>query len=333
MSKGVEISDLTGIKAAKNLQIIQLVVVVVAILAIWAPNASLFFHPVYALHATHIPDPNQMSTSPTAKLVYGNREYTMSPFILIQGGQLNKVQLPSLPGDNNASLTVQTGDPISFHFNKHPTKVDAFITDYDGDVPSLHPLTQTSPNTFQVSGPIGIWEIEVHAIFPRNQYMSFTTLANVKGNSFGTQSLGSTSCIQDKLRIAEVKDSNSNNSNILATSLNNANDTNGSQTPTWSATGKGSWIQVDLGQQKAICNLDISFTNGDKVINFFTIQTSTDGVHYVSQGSAQNTGMVSGREQFNLHNSPITARFVKLVFQGNMQGNTYNIKQLTVNGS
>jgi hypothetical protein len=171
-------------------------------------------------------------------------------------------------------------------------------------------------------------------------------LANVKGNSFGTQSLGSTSCTQDKLKIAGVTDSNTNNSNIqatglnntsnsniLATGLNNGNDTNLSQTPTWSATGKGSWIQVDLGQQKAICNLDISFANGDKIINFFTIQTSTDGVHYVPQGTAQNTGMVSGREQFNLQNSPITARFVKLVFQGNMQGDSYNIKQLIVNGS
>jgi F5/8 type C domain-containing protein len=331
MRKGVEISYLKEIKAAKSLKVILLAVV--TILAIWAPSTSLLSHQVNALHVSHIQDPSQVSTTPTARLVYGDREFIMSPFVSVQGGQLNKVQLPSLPGDNNASLTVQTGDPISFHFNKHPTKVDAFITDYDGDIPSLHPLTQTSPNTFQVSGPIGIWEIEVHAIFPKNQYVSFTTLANVKGNSFGTQSLGSTSCTQDKLKIAGVTDSNTNNSNILATGLNNGNDSNLSQTPTWSATGKGSWIQVDLGQQKAICNLDISFTNGDKVINFFTIQTSTDGVHYVYQGTGQNTGMVSGREQFNLQNSPITARFVKLVFQGNMQGDTYNIRQLTVNGS
>lgn len=332
MRKGVEISYLKEVKAAKSIKVIVLSVVIV--FAISAPSTSLLFHPVNALHVSHMQDPNQVSTTPTARLVYNNREFIMSPFISVQGGQLNKVQLPSLPGDNNASLTLQTGKPISFHFNKRPTKVDAFITDYDGDVPSLHPLTQTSPNTFQVSGPIGIWEIEVHAIFPKNQYMSFTTLANVKGNSFGTQSLGSNpSCTQDKLKIAGVTDSNTNNSNILTTGLNNGNDTNVSQTPTWSATGKGSWIQVDLGQQKAICNLDISFANGDKVINFFTIQTSTDGVHYVPQGTAQNTGMVSGREQFNLQNSPITARFVKLVFQGNMQGDTYNIKQLTVNGS
>jgi hypothetical protein len=120
---------------------------------------------------------------------------------------------------------------------------------------------------------------------------------------------------------------------MLATALNNGNTTENGQTPTWSASGKGSWIQLDLGQQKAICNLEIAFTNGDKAINFFTIQTSTDGVHYLSHGSVQNTGMVSGRELFSLQDSPITARFVKLVFQGNMQGDTYNLKQLTVNGS
>jgi hypothetical protein len=331
MIKGLEILKLKEIKA-KNIQFILLSVV--TIFAIWAPITSLMFQSAFALDASQSSNSNQVSIPPTAKLVYGSHEYTMSPFILIQGGQLNKVQMPSLPGDNNARLTVQSGDPISFDFSKHPTRLDAFITDYDGDIPSLHPLTQIGPNTFQVSGPIGIWEIEVHAIFPKDQYLSFTTLANVKSNSIGAQSLGSnTSCTQNKLEVAGVTDSNSNNSKMLATALNNGNTTENGQTPTWSASGKGSWIQLDLGQQKAICNLEIAFTNGDKAINFFTIQTSTDGVHYLSHGSVQNTGMVSGRELFSLQDSPITARFVKLVFQGNMQGDTYNLKQLTVNGS
>ncbi len=259
----------------------------------------------------------------------------MSPFILSDGGQLNKVGFPALPGDTNANVIVLPGNKVSFEFSKQPTKIDAFITDYDGDIPSVHPLKQVGPSAFQISGPSGIWQIEVHALFPNNQYMSYTTLANVQGNSIGSQSLSpQVSCgPQNRLQIASVSDSNNNNSNTLVTTLNNGNNTNNNAVPTWSASGKGSWVQLDLGQEKSICNLEIGFVNGDKSISFFTIQTSTDGVHFVNHGSVQNTGMNSGREQFTFSDSPVTARFVKLTFQGNTQGDVYNISDLKVIGS
>jgi hypothetical protein len=267
--------------------------------------------------------------------VYNNHKYGMSPFIFTDGGQLNKVLFPAQPGDTNANLTVQSGNTVNFQFSKQPTKIDAFITDYDGDIPSVHPLKKVGPSAFQISGPLGIWQIEVHAVFPNNQYTSFTTLANVQGNSIGSQSLSpQASCgAQNRLQIAGVTDSNNNISNTIVNTLNNGNTTSNNPVPTWSATGKGSWVQLDLGQEKSICNLEIGFANGDKSINFFTIQTSTDGVHFVGHGSAQNTGMNSGREQFSLSDSPISARFVKLTFQGNTQGDIYNITDLKVIGS
>ena len=55
----------------------------------------------------------------------------MSPFIFTQGGHLNKVLFPALPGDTNAKLTVQPGNTVGFEFSKQPKKIDAFITDYD----------------------------------------------------------------------------------------------------------------------------------------------------------------------------------------------------------
>ena len=60
--------------------------------------------------------------------------------------------------------------------------------------------------------------------------------------------------------------------------------------------------------------LQIGFANGEKTINFFTTQTSEDGVHFISHGSVQNTGMSSGTERFTFFDSPVTARFVKLIF-------------------
>lgn len=308
---------------------------VVTILVISTPVLFSPFKVAYGASTSAGPISTPVSMAPQAKLVYNNHKYGMSPFIFTDGGQLNKVLFPAQPGDTNANLTVQSGNTVNFQFSKQPTKIDAFITDYDGDIPSVHPLKKVGPSAFQISGPLGIWQIEVHAVFPNNQYTSFTTLANVQGNSIGSQSLSpQASCgAQNRLQIAGVTDSNNNISNTIVNTLNNGNTTSNNPVPTWSATGKGSWVQLDLGQEKSICNLEIGFANGDKSINFFTIQTSTDGVHFVGHGSAQNTGMNSGKEQFSLSDSPISARFVKLTFQGNTQGDIYNITDLKVIGS
>jgi hypothetical protein len=325
---------LKGIEDTQNV-LVTTFLAVVTILVISTPVTFSPFKIAYAASTSAGPISTPVSIAPQAKLVFNNHKYGMSPFIFTDRGQLNKVLFPAQPGDTNANLTVQPGNTVSFQFSKQPTKIDAFITDYDGDIPSVHPLKKVGPSAFQISGPLGIWQIEVHAIFPNNQYTSFTTLANVQGNSIGSQSVSpQVSCgTQNRLQIAGVTDSNNNNSNTLVNTLNNGNTTSNNLVPTLSATGKGSWVQLDLGQEKSICNLEIGFANGDKSINFFTIQTSTDGVHFVSHGSAQNTGMNSGREQFGFSDSPVTARFVKLTFQGNTQGDTYNISDLKLIGS
>jgi F5/8 type C domain len=323
------------LKAIDTQNVLVTYLAVLTILVISTPVLFSPFKVAYAAITSAGPISTPVSIAPQAKLVYNNHKYGMSPFIFTDGGQLNKVLFPAQPGDTNANLTVQSGNTVNFQFSKQPTKMDAFITDYDGDIPSVHPLKKVGPSAFQISGPLGIWQIEVHAVFPNNQYTSFTTLANVQGNSIGSQSLSpQASCgAQNRLQIAGVTDSNNNISNTLVNTLNKGNTFSNNPVPTWSATGKGSWVQLDLGQEKSICNLEIGFANGDKSINFFTIQTSTDGVHFVGHGSTQNTGMNSGREQFSLSDSPIPARFVKLTFQGNTQGDIYNITDLKVIGS
>jgi hypothetical protein len=280
------------------------------------------------------------SVPPEARLLYNNHEFAMSPFIFVQEGQLNKVQFPALPGDTDPIVTVQPGSTVNFGFNSKPTKIEAFITDYDGDTPSVHTLKKVGPSSFEISGVPGVWQIEVHATFANSLYASYTALANVQGtnSSLGSQALAQQApCgVQDRLQVAAVMDSsnnNNNNNNAVVMALNNGNNNNSSANPIWSVTGKGSWVQLDLGQEKSICNLQIGFPDGDKTIKSFTILTSTDGVHFVSHGSVQNTGMISGNEQFSFSDSPIPARFVKLSFDGSTNGELYNISNLKVTGS
>ncbi|MFZ0510575.1 MAG: discoidin domain-containing protein [Candidatus Nitrosopolaris sp.] len=329
MNKGWD-RHLKGIGDTQSV-LITTFLAVVTIFVISTPFSP--FKTTHAATTSSGPISIAVSIAPQAKLVYNNHKYDMSPFIFIQGGQLSKVLFPALPGDTNAKLTVQPGNKVSFEFSKQPTKIDAFITDYDGDIPSIYPLKKVGASAFQILGPLGIWEIEVHAIFPNNQYASFTTLANVQGSFIASQSPSPQAVCgtQNRLQIAGVTDSNNDNSNMLVNTFNGSN-TNNNPPATWSATGKSSWVQLDLGQEKSICNLEIGFANGDKTINFFTIQTSTDGVHFVSHGSAQNTGMNSGAERFSFSDS-VTARFVKLIFYGNTLADIYRITDLKVIGS
>jgi hypothetical protein len=146
---------LKAIEDTENV-IITIFLAVVAIFVISTP--LLPFKITYAASTSSVP-----ISIAQAKVVYNNHKYDMSPFISTQGGHLSKVLFPALPGDTNAKLTVQPGNTVSFEFSKQPKKIDAFITDYDGDIPSVYPLKKVGASAFEISGPLGIWQIEVHA--------------------------------------------------------------------------------------------------------------------------------------------------------------------------
>ena len=163
----------------------------------------------------------------------------------------------------------------------------------------------------------------------RPVHASFTSLANVLGTtkSLSINSIGQeTACSNaSNLKIQGVTDNNNNINSLAVAQSFNSN--NGPPNVTaWSSTGKGAWMQFDLGREKSICKLLVGFANGDKIINSFSIQTSADGMHFVNEGTVQNTGMVSGGELFNIPNSPIQARYVKITFQSNGQGEISNFK-------
>jgi hypothetical protein len=113
----------------------------------------------------------------------------------------------------------------------------------------------------------------------------------------------------------------------------------------WSVKGKGSWILLDIGQQataankkatasSAVCNVEISFDKGDKVINLFTIQTSSDGIHFSQPVFYQNTGLVPGKEWYNANfdDQAIKARYIKITLLGNTQGDSYDVAEVKVLG-
>ncbi len=273
------------------------------------------------------------STPPEAQLIIHGQKITMSPFVFIEGGKFTKLGFPALPdSDSHSTFNVQEGSKISFEFSKKPLKVDAYIVDYDGDMPSALPLKQIGSNSFEIAKLPGIWNIEARVVFPGGKYTSYTALTNVLGSQYPESatinSIGQVGCGNpSNLQIQGVTDNdNKVNSLELAHSFNTNYNGSSPNVASWSSTGKGSWLQFDLGKEKSICRLLVGFANGDKAINFFSIQTSTDGIHFVDDGTVQNTGMISGGELYNIPNSPVQARYVKITFLSDGPGEISNVK-------
>ena len=98
----------------------------------------------------------------------------------------------------------------------------------------------------------------------------------------------------------------------------------------WSNFGLGSWIQLDLGQQKVVCSLDISWYKGNERINTFTISVSNDGNSFTNIYSGRSNGKAI-TETYDFQD--IVARFLRITVNGNTQNNWVTIGDIDVKGS
>jgi hypothetical protein len=98
----------------------------------------------------------------------------------------------------------------------------------------------------------------------------------------------------------------------------------------WANDGKGSFIQLDLGESEAICNIDIDWFIGHKRSYNFVISTSEDGKTFRDIASARSTGQTSSPERYNVHDQ--TARYVRITVNGNTDNDLGSINEMSVRG-
>jgi len=98
----------------------------------------------------------------------------------------------------------------------------------------------------------------------------------------------------------------------------------------WSEYGTGSWIRADLGEQMAICSVDIAWYKGNQRINNFVIAVSSDGTSYTNVYSGKNSGTTIASEQYSF--SETVARYVRITVNGNTQTLWTSITEIGVNG-
>ncbi|MGI8834966.1 MAG: discoidin domain-containing protein, partial [Nitrososphaeraceae archaeon] len=98
----------------------------------------------------------------------------------------------------------------------------------------------------------------------------------------------------------------------------------------WANDGKGSFIQLDLGQSEAICNIDIAWCTGHEKSYNFVISTSEDGKTFRDTASARSTGQTSSPERYNIPDQ--TARYVRITVNGNTDDDLGSINEMSVRG-
>jgi hypothetical protein len=100
----------------------------------------------------------------------------------------------------------------------------------------------------------------------------------------------------------------------------------------WSNNGVGSWIQLDLGEKKNICNVDIAWYRGSVGRqNNFVISTSDDGTNFVERLKATSSGTTSSLQTYKMP-ADTTGRYVKITVNGNNENNWASINEITVFG-
>ena len=94
----------------------------------------------------------------------------------------------------------------------------------------------------------------------------------------------------------------------------------------WSNYGVGSWVQIDLGNSKNICSVDIAWYNGNQRQNNFVISTSLDGKSYETVLSTKSSGNTLSYENYVFTDT--LARYVKVTVNGNSQNNYASIAEI-----
>ena len=103
----------------------------------------------------------------------------------------------------------------------------------------------------------------------------------------------------------------------------------GNESTRWSKYGLNSWVQMDLGKDKEICDIDITWYKGDQRKVNFTISTSADGEIFSNLFSETSSGLTDGPEKFDIPD--VKTRFLKITINDNSMNDWSSISEIDIN--
>lgn len=110
-----------------------------------------------------------------------------------------------------------------------------------------------------------------------------------------------------------------------------SNTRDGSFSTRWSSFGVGQYIQFDLGTAKPVDEVKVAWYQGDQRASSYVINTSTDGSSFTSRKSGSSSGSSTGLESYTF--TSVSARYVKIVVNGNTNNDWASITEVEIHGS
>ena len=231
---------------------------------------------------------NKMETNvPVAKMVYQNKSYEMSPFVVMENENLQRINFPHLPDDFQPEVTISPEDSISFSFITKPREINAFFVDYDADTTEMTPLHRVGKTQFSFGDVYGPNTLELRVIYPDGKYVTYTCLIEVEKPEVREVALDSsnisTMSTDDNINIMSTHDDN----NMASTEMSNSNtnDDNSYQNFELNDPDSSGFGQVSPTEEHLVNQYDnlVDPTNGqqDKELDFINSeQKSTNTCEY-----------------------------------------------------
>jgi subtilisin len=98
----------------------------------------------------------------------------------------------------------------------------------------------------------------------------------------------------------------------------------------WSAANLGSYLQLDLGDIKRICSVDVSWSDGDEKSVNFVLSVSRDGMNFQDVLRRSSSGTTESMERYEF--PPSDGRYLKITFYGDSENNEdVAVREFTVN--
>jgi hypothetical protein len=235
----------------------------------------------------------------------------LSPTITVKDKIMTKVGQPEdteTLEHKSLIYAINRGDKISFNFEDEPSQVDAFLIDYETDYSTLWALEKTPTGEYIANTPSpGFYNLDIHAIYPDGEYVSYSKLLNVVDNNLNLLSLTpQNSQCGNEIKFDKLTASGNPATGILNQVINQ---------PLVKELSFGliDELNVQLNDIENVCGIQLGVKNSQNDINFFAVQSSTDGSQYSDPIVFANTGFSGELPEMYIYPSSVEAKFLKLV--------------------
>ena len=254
---------------------------------------------------------------PVAKMVYQNKSYEMSPFVVMDNENLEKINFPHLPDDFEPEVTISPEDTISFSFLTKPREINAFFIDYDADTTEMTPLHRVGKTQFSFGDVYGPNTLELRVIYPDGKYVTYTCLIEVdkpevQEVALDSSNISTMSTDDNNIMSTDMLNSNNNDDNSYQSFESNDPDSSGfgqvSPTEEHVVNQYDNLVNSKNGQHHEELNFPNSEQQSTKTCEYneipiMDVQTDTNNVNNTNGNSTEShkprwTALDLGQEQY-----------------------------------